>query len=487
MSARQCSRKLWLDVNAPELASRSELAQANMKTGQEVGVLARSLLSDSGVLISSAQSDIAAAETKQLLIEKEQDLFEACFQTSELGVRVDVLLAASDGLELTEVKAGSKDKRHHIDDCAIQHFAMSQNGLPPVRTYLAHINSNFVLRRSGDYAGLIKRVDITEKVAERSESVQEWIHAAQATLATSEPLIATGPQCRKPFDCSYKHHCSKNEAKPEHPIQRYPGLKKQTKDELSALAYLDIRDVPQKEALARPDFKPYDRWQAASALQEWRSQELRPLLKAMAYPRYYLDFESISFAIPRWPGTRAWEHIPFQWSVHIEHESGDTEHREFIDLSGESPLKKIAESLTATLGSEGAIPVYSNYEALRIRALSTHCPEHASELNALLPRIVDLLPIFREHYYHPTQNGSFSIKAVLPAVLGKEEAAYDSLEGVKDGRGAQLAYSIASSDGCPESKHQQLRHELLVYCALDTRALLKVVQRLSEDYGSEES
>jgi hypothetical protein len=52
--------------------------------------------------------------------------------------------------------------------------------------------------------------------------------------------------------------------------------------------------------------------------------------------------------------------------------------------------------------------------------------------------LVDLLPITRSHYYHPTQHGSWSIKAVLPAMV--PELGYDALGGVQNGGQAQEAY-----------------------------------------------
>jgi hypothetical protein len=74
-------------------------------------------------------------------------------------------------------------------------------------------------------------------------------------------------------------------------------------------------------------------------------------------------------------------------------------------------------------------------------------------------------------------HGSFSIKAVLPTVA--PHLSYADLGEVKDGIAAQAAFEEAIEvDTEPERRHQ-LRCELLVYCALDTLAMVELVHFLS--------
>ena len=91
---------------------------------------------------------------------------------------------------------------------------------------------------------------------------------------------------------------------------------------------------------------------------------------------------------------------------------------------------------------------------------------------------MDLLPLVREHYYHPDMRGSFSIKAVLPAKV--PDLSYDALPGVKDGLAAQVAYQEAIQAEAAAERREQLRSELLQYCRLDTWALVKLAQSLCE-------
>jgi hypothetical protein len=199
------------------------------------------------------------------------------------------------------------------------------------------------------------------------------------------------------------------------------------------------------------------------------------------YPRFYLDFETIQFAIPRWLGTRPYEQIPFQWSCHIEAESDPLAHAEFLDISGELPLRGCAEALIAALGDRGPILTYSAFEKTVIRQLATRLPDLHDDLLALIPRLFDLLPLIKGHYYHAQMKGSFSIKAVLPTIA--PDLTYDDLDEVQDGIGAQIAYEEAVDPAGSEERRTQLSAALRHYCERDTLAMVRLVQHFASSTG----
>ena len=126
-------------------------------------------------------------------------------------------------------------------------------------------------------------------------------------------------------------------------------------------------------------------------------------------------------------------------------------------------------------GTHGPIHVYSApFENTRIKELAETFPQYASKLHALLPRIVDLLPIARNHYYHPSQRGSWSIKGVLPAIC--PELSYGDLGDVQHGLGAVDAYKEAIDPATTAERKETLRNQLLKYCELDTLATVKIWQ-----------
>jgi hypothetical protein len=197
-------------------------------------------------------------------------------------------------------------------------------------------------------------------------------------------------------------------------------------------------------------------------------------MRTLSLPRYYLDFETIGPAVPIFAGTRPFEALPFQWSCHIEKGSGAIEHAEFLELDGEPPMRRLAESLLATLGTRGPILVYTPYERRVLNELAARYADLAAGLSALAERIVDLHPIARRHYYHPAMHGSWSIKAVLPTVA--PDLSYDTLGAVRDGLAAQAAYFEAIDAKTPAGRREALRRALLDYCRRDTLALVRLVE-----------
>jgi hypothetical protein len=200
-------------------------------------------------------------------------------------------------------------------------------------------------------------------------------------------------------------------------------------------------------------------------------------LRALGYPRYYLDFECIQFAIPVWEETRPYDQIPFQWSCHVERAEQRPDHYEFLDTSGRDPRRAFAEALLEVCGEAGPIVVYNQaFEKRIIRELADRFPDLGGKLLALNARIVDLLPIVKRNYYHPDMRGSWSLKSVLPCLV--PELRYSDLGAVQDGTQAQQAYFDLTGGDLDAAAAERLRRELLAYCRLDTCAMLAIVRNL---------
>jgi hypothetical protein len=99
---------------------------------------------------------------------------------------------------------------------------------------------------------------------------------------------------------------------------------------------------------------------------------------------------------------------------------------------------------------------------------------------AIAVRVVDLLPITRDFFYHPSQQGSWSIKKVMPNIFpDAPELRYDELEGVQDGNMAMDAYLEAVDPRTGTVRKAELRRQLLQYCGLDTFGLVRLWQHFS--------
>ncbi len=473
MAGLQCEKRLWLEVYRSDLIEYGPDTEQRFAVGNEVNDVARVQYPD-GVLVSYDHgAEAAVEETRRLLAEQsDTPIFEATFKAHDVLVRVDILKPCREGYELIEVKSSTSVKDHHRADCAVQTWVLECAGIPVKAIYLCHINNQFVYPGNGDYRGLFHYEDITEEVLELSRAVPKWVHRYREMLSGNEPEIEIGPQCTDPYPCPFIEYCRGEET--EYPLRHLPYISRQRIDALTAEGIEDIRDIPEGRL--------------SSATQKWVRRititgdpELRPEAAEVGeygYPRYYLDFETIQFAVPIWEGTRPYQALPFQWSCHIELASGDLQHEAYLDTDGNSPMRACAESLIEVIGKEGPIFAYGSYEKTVLNALIARYPDLAEDLHKLTDRLVDLLAIMRKTYYHPDMLGSWSIKNVLPTVAPHLD--YGSLGDVQDGSAAGTAYLQLITPETSPAERQRLVRELLTYCEHDTFAMVELVKYLSK-------
>ena len=142
--------------------------------------------------------------------------------------------------------------------------------------------------------------------------------------------------------------------------------------------------------------------------QPWFSPELKDELSGLKYPVFFMDFETVNPAIPRFAGMRPYDQLPFQWSVHVQRETGaELEHYEFLATDTNDPRREFITSLCAALGENGSISVYNQqFESQRLTELAAWLPEFAERIKKIQSRLWDLLPVVRNHVYHPQFAGS---------------------------------------------------------------------------------
>ncbi len=479
MAYRQCPKRLWLEVHRPELREDSASTQASFAVGHQVGAIARRLYdpAEQGVLIDPQADgfDAAFAQTQELL-QSAQPIFEAGFRAEGVLAFADVMMPVDQEGTLTwrmvEVKSSTSVKDYHRDDAAVQSFAARASGVSLSKIAVAHVDSNWVYPGNEDYNGLLRENDLTDEVAARGEEVRRWIDDAQQIVAQpSKPCMATGKHCGHPYACGFHAYCRSQEPQAEQPIDWLPGrLSDMLKAHIEEQGIIELRDVPDE---LLNDKQRRVKTVTLTGETYFNSTATSQALAAYTLPAYFLDFETIQFAVPIWQGTRPYQQIPFQYSVHCLSGTGELEHRSFLDLTGHDPSKAFAEALIAECGEHGPIFVYNAaFEKTRIRELSQRFPALAQPLLALNERMVDLLPIAREHYYHPSQQGSWSIKAVLPALC--PDLNYAELDGVQDGGMAMNAYLEALAPQTSQARKHAIEQQLLAYCALDTYAMVRL-------------
>jgi hypothetical protein len=196
---------------------------------------------------------------------------------------------------------------------------------------------------------------------------------------------------------------------------------------------------------------------------------------------FILDFEAAQFVVPTWKNISPYDQLPFQYSCHKL--SGDqltqTEYLELIT----DPREALAKQLIKDVGTYGAILTFNaRFERDVIRKLAKTFPDLNDDLLAITERLVDLHPLFKSFYYDPSQNGSWSLKAILPSIMGEDP--YKALNGTSNGTEAADIYHKVQAG---EVDQKQAEIELSNYCKLDTFALYKMFKFIIDNYAAVDS
>ena len=478
LSGLQCHKRLYFEVHEPALATKPDAAtQAMFDMGTEVGELARSRF-PGGVLVTAGhrQTEAALAQTAALIQDPTVPaIYEGAFLHGGVLIRADILERVPTGegrpcgWRLIEVKSSTKVKDVHLEDLAVQSEVILGAGLTLVSSGLMHINTGYVYRNGAiDLTELFAIQDLSEAVAQRRAEVPKRLaEMSHMLLQTQPPVIEPDGHCHTPYDCPFWEHCTKD--KPARWIHYLPGSK-QVVSQLTQQGVTTIDEIPAGTKLSPVQSRVKENV-------EWVSAKLGPLLKAVQYPVHHLDFETVMLPVPRFSETRPYQALPVQWSNHIEQSSGELRHEEFLHKDVSDPREVLATSLLKSLGERGSICVYSPYERSILEQLAAALPSLRPALSRIVSRLWDLFPIIRDHYYHPAFGGSYSIKAVLPAIV--PSLAYDDLAIQEGGHAASQYYRMVFVE-TDWVERATIEEALLRYCARDTLAMVELRRALME-------
>ena len=475
LSGLECPKYLWVIFNQPDLIPKlSKVDEYKLLEGIKVGQLAKKLYPD-GIDIPTEDNNENLRVTKELLNER-KPLFEAGFVHNNCLSRVDILAPVECGWELVEVKSGTKVKDVNLHDVAFQKYIYEANSLKIKSSYLLHLNKEYVRKGELELEELFIKEDISEQVDQLLVDIEENILSIfELIKEKDEPQPGIfHPRIIK----NGNHNCLRDNCiniTENSVFNLYRGKKlacKLFKEGIETLGDIPEDCVLTEKQNIQRECKQQNRIHINKEL-------INEFLAQLQYPLYYLDFETISTAIPMFDDLTPFAIVPFQYSLHrLRDEGAELEHYEFLYDSCEDPRKEFIEELQKVLGESSSIVVYNkSFEIKRLEELAEFLPEHKEWVSSTVPRIVDLLVPFRNfYYYNPKQKGSASIKAVLPAITGKS---YDDLD-IAEGMTASIEYLRVTYDECAPDEKQKIRNDLLKYCELDTLAQVNIVYELQE-------
>ena len=474
LNGLQCPRLLWIASNQPERIPEPDASTQHIfDQGHLVGELAKKLL-PGGIDVPGEDFMANIAMTKELLQQRKL-VFEAGILSGKIYSRVDILNPVNeDEWDIIEVKSATSVKEVNLHDVSFQKLCCEDNGLRIRKCFLTYINNQYVKDGEINPEELFILQDISDEVAAAGEAIRDRIAQMLESIgAPMCPEVTIGPHCSNPYDCSLTD-CW--EGLPEHSVfTLYYGGKKC--HELYRSGILSIADIPSGYKLN--DKQHIQRSCVVSGTPYVDKNEVRRFLNELRYPLNYLDFETFNTAVPLFDGTRPYQNIPFQFSLHVQETPGDEpRHSSFLAEGRIDPRPELLASLSGLISNSGSIVAYNkSFEEKVLKDLGAAFPEYASWTNNIISRLTDLIVPFRSfHYYHPSQKGSASLKSVLPAVTG---LGYEEMT-IAKGDDASLAFLNITFGDVAEDEVARVREELLAYCKMDTEGMVRIVQRLGE-------
>ncbi|MCP4254985.1 MAG: DUF2779 domain-containing protein [Candidatus Scalindua sp.] len=475
LNGLQCLKYLWVKLNEPERVPRFDASMLyRFNQGHLVGEFAKKRFPD-GIDIPDNDFTTNLKQTEVLLKER-KPLFEAGIMVDNTFSRIDILKpVGEDEWDIIEVKSSTKIKNVNFHDVSFQRYCCEKYGLKIRNCFLMTVNNEYVKQSDIDPAHLLTMTKIRAKGDGATNGIQQRVDSMFSTIASDKcPAITIGKQCNSPYECPLKEECWS--FLPENSIFDMYGSKKDA-FELFEKGIYSFKDIPDGFPLSEK--QEIQKGCDISGKPHIEKEPIRQFLNNLEYPLYYLDFETFSGAIPLFDGTRPYQQIPFQFSLHVvDIENATPRHYSFLADAEGDPRAEFVASLKRVLGSSGSIVVYNqSFEKSVLRALANMFPEYNDWEESLNDRIIDLLAPFRSfHYYNARQKGSASIKNVLPVLTG---TSYDHLD-ISDGMNASLAFLGVISNSASTEEISKIRNDLEKYCALDTEGMIWIVDKLRE-------
>lgn len=486
-SGLRCLKKLWFDSHEAAEQNDEYLIRAGNRFGERI----KKIYGEGLDLSEIKDISLAVQKTKEAIDSKDVDtIYEAAFIYEETLVRTDVLIRKKNGWELLEAKSSGKKKEEHIPDIAIQSFVVRKSGVQLSNVKLILINPEFIYTGKEDYKNLINdKEDITEEVIQEEKNIINHINELKiiTDLSTPSPTVPMGKQCNKPHGCEYKSRCESLLPKSANaPYTIIPYQSKKLKEYCEKENIIDLIKVP--DELLDAERKGYaNKFQkiikyAHKNNKAWVNPDLKQNLE-FDWPVYFLDFETVQQNIPLIIGTKPFEALPFQWSLHKwesqEKSILSIEGDSFLDFSSQDIERKLIESLLKVVGTKGNIFAHNMIYEKKIleHLMNKECHKDLkNEIANIIERLEDTLKLTRENFYDPRMNGSWSLKDIVNAV--PDSIGYNELGAINDGNEAQLAWFVCTEKDTSKEEIERQSALLKEYCSKDTLNLYYLLKHL---------
>lgn len=471
----QCLKSLYLDKTNPALRDKRDAEQQEvLNVGADVGLLAQGLFPGGVEIPFDGLTLIQQLDMTRDAIARGTDIvYEAAAEFDNVFIKADILRKTDQGWELYEVKATTQVKPHHLDDLAIQLYVLKGAGIPICKTNIVHLNNQYVRQGALNVQELFTISDVTTIVFSRQDQIPTLLEGMRACIKGKMPAIDIGEHCDAPYTCDFQGHCWQHV--PDDSIFDLCG-RGVNKYDLYRQGILELKDAPLGK------LSPIQRIQVETFIKRSTlisKQGILSFLSTLWYPLCFIDFETIAFTVPEYNGTRPYQPIPFQFSVHtLTKEGSPVTHREYLANARFDPRQEFTMRFLEAIPADACVIAYNaSFEKGRLQDCAAWFPEYRTQITNIIENVRDIMTPFQKKFaYHWLMQGSASLKKVLPAFI--PELTYEVLD-IRNGGMAMQAYDSLRSE-TDAAKIKELKRALLDYCRLDTLAMVRLFENLFE-------
>lgn len=408
-----------------------------------------------------------------------QGRFEANVGEDNITCIVDIVeLVGDKTFDLFEIKSSTKVKPEHIEDLAFQVAVLEGAGYKVRNIGVVFCNNQYVRSGKIDDLALSSQQDVTAKVRSKQDTTRRNIQAA-LQVANSQDMPDPTPRRTKMGAIKdwLDIFLALRPTEDKYSIYNLCSAAAEQLGQLEDMHISSIADIPTDFALKPKQKRQVEATKLGESIVDIK--KIEKFLKSLEYPLYFLDYETLSSIVPPFDGTKPFDQIPFQYSLHIiEKPGGDLVHKEFLHTLSTNPVPELLSQLQDDIGDNGSVLVWwEGFEKSCNDLMGKLCPEYTTFLESVNSRVIDLMKPFSEgHYIDRDFMGSASIKNVLPVLA--PELSYKDMDIQEGGSAQRLWMQSVYEDKFSDTEKTKLMESLRKYCELDTYAMVRIFEFL---------
>lgn len=404
----------------------------------------------------------AASATADAVKRGDSAIYGAVFALPKARCRCDVIVLKNGAYDIYAVRPSDRYARW-IDEVLYDKVIMEKSGVKTGRAYVC------VIDRKAEGRDILRVVSADNE--KREAAIREKISLSEKLFsAKKEPAPELKSRCGA---CKYFPYCFECEGDS---IFSLKSLQFPKKAELYRLgirtisSLLDSKLADEKTLreikVRKSDEDVYDR------------EKISEFLNKLSYPLGFLDFETMEVFIPNDKAILPMDTVITQFSYHlIEKKGGEAKHFDFIGDGVSYPERDAARELLRVIKPDHCVLMYSDYERVCIERLMKRLPEHEKALGKIRDRLIDLeKPFAKKYLVNRRMQGKSSLKSVLPALYPEDMSLDYKHMKIQNGRQAESVYSRLGKMN--DAEREMAKRDLKDYCALDTLAMIKLVEKL---------